>query len=230
MESCFVCVVRPGKRVYRIFRGSFLFGKRVRADSAFADLALKGGKVALGVVESRGKVVLVGGEDVMLLVILLVCQLYGGGRRLVLCGLDAPLDVVEGPPKHFPFGGGGDGVLERGERTHERRWGGNRGGDRGARALVPGAVESGMSGRPEEKWGRGRDRRRICSGRGLGRGGLLRRDCVLGWEGHGRYPFLGPHAVCSRRRGRRGRRGGFAGRVRIWDGIGRATVIFVHIF
>ena len=45
----------------------------VRADWAFLDLALQGGKVALGVSESRGNVVLVDDEDVMLLVILVVC-------------------------------------------------------------------------------------------------------------------------------------------------------------
>ena len=73
MESRFVRVVRPGRRVHRIFRGAFLFGKRVRADSAFPDFALQGDKVALEVIESRGKGVLAGDEDVMLLVILVVC-------------------------------------------------------------------------------------------------------------------------------------------------------------
>ena len=73
VESRFIRVVRPGRRVCRIFCGAFLFGKRVRADSAFPDLALQGGKVALGVVESRGMAVLFGDEDVMLLVILVVC-------------------------------------------------------------------------------------------------------------------------------------------------------------
>ena len=72
MESRFVRVVRPGRRAYRIFRGAFLFGKRVRAGLAFPDFALQGGKVALGVVESRGKVSLGSDEGVMLLVVL-VC-------------------------------------------------------------------------------------------------------------------------------------------------------------
>ena len=166
VESRLVRVVRPGRRVYRFFRGAFLYGQRIRADAAFPNLALEGGKVCVGLVKGRGKVSLVGDEDVVLLMILDVRQRDGGGRRLGLGGLHAPLHVMESYPQHFPFGFGGAGVPERGERTHVCRRGGKQGGDRGAGALVPGAVESWMSGRPEKKWGRGRNRRRICSGSG----------------------------------------------------------------
>ena len=212
--------------MYRVFRGAFLPFQRIRADFALPNFAFKGGKVPADVVEGRGEVVLVGDEAVVLLAVLVVRELDGCCRRLGPCGFDALLDVMKGHIEHLPFGGGGNGVPERGERTHVPRWGGNRGGDRGAGALVPGAVESGMSGRPEEKWGRGGDRRRIRSGRGLGRSRLRSRGGlgILGWE---RHIFLDPPVVDSQRRGRRG---GSARCVRIWDGIGRATVIFVHIF
>ena len=225
MEARFIRGVRPGRRVYRIFRGAFLTFKRIRADFPLPNFAFEGDKVTSGVVEGRGEVVLVGDEEVVLLAVLVVRDLNGCSRRLGLRGFDASPHVVKGYFEHLPFGGGGDGVPEAGERTHVSRWGGKGGGDRGAGALVPGAVKSGTSGRAE-KWGRGRDRRRIRSGSGWGPSRRRRRGGhgVLGWE---RHVFLGPPVVGSRRRGRRG---GFAGCVRIWDGIGRATVIFVHIF
>ena len=121
--------------------------------------------------EGRGEVVLVGDEEVVLLAVLVVRELNGCSRHLGLRGFDALPHVVKGYLEHLPFGGGGDGVPEGGERTHVRRWGGKGEGDRGAGALVPGAVKSGTSGRAEEKWGRGRDRRRIRSGSGWGRVG-----------------------------------------------------------
>ena len=225
MEARFLRGVRPGKRVYRIFRGAFLTFKRIRADFALPNFAFEGGKVTFGFVEGRGEVVLVGDEEVVLLAMPVVRELNGCSGRLGLRGFDALLHVVKGYFEHLPFGGGGDGVPEMEERPHVRRWGGKGGGDRGAGALVPGAVESGMSGRAEEKWGRGRDRRRIRSGSGWGRSRRRGKGGhgVLGWESH---VFLGSPVVGSRRRGRRG---GLAGCVRIWDGIGRATVIFVHI-
>ena len=184
------------------------------------------GKVTSGVVEGRGEVVLVGDEEVVLLAVLVVRELNGCSRRLGLRGFDALLHVVNGYFEQLPFGGGGYGVPKGGERTHVRRWGGKGGGDRGAGALVPGAVESGMSGHAEEKWGRGRYRRRNRSGSGWGRSKRRGRGGhgVLGWKSH---VFLGPPVVGLRRRGRRE---GFAECVRIWDGIGRATVVFVHIF
>ena len=79
-----------------------------------------------------GEVVLIGDEEVVLLVALVVRELNGGSRRLGLRGCDALLHVVKGYFEHLPFGGGGDGVQEGGERTHVRRWGGKGGGDRGA--------------------------------------------------------------------------------------------------
>ena len=226
MEARFVRGVRPGRRVYHIFRGAFLTFKRIRAVFALPNFAFEGGKVTPGVVEGRGEVVLVRDEKVVSLAVLVVRELNGYSRRLGLRGFDALLHVVKGYFEHLPFGGGGDGVPEEGQRTHVRRWGGKSGGDRGAGALVPGAVEFGMSGRAEEKWARGRARRRICSGSGWGRSRLRGGGGhgVLGWKSH---IFLGSPVVGSRRRGRRGR---FARCVRIWDGIGRSTVIFVHIF
>ena len=109
-------------------------------NTSFPDFALQGGKVTSGVVEGRGEVVLVDNKKVVLLVLLVVCELSGGNRRLGLRGCNALLHVVEGYLEHLPFGGGGDSVPERGERTHVRRRGGKGGGDRGAGALVPGAV------------------------------------------------------------------------------------------
>ena len=57
---------------------------------------------------------------------------------------------MEDDLQHLPFDVGGDGVPEGVERTHVRRWSGQSGGYRGAGALVPGAVDSGMGGRAEE--------------------------------------------------------------------------------
>ena len=148
------------------------------------NLALEGGKGRVGLIKGRGKLSLVGDEDVVLFIMLGVRQLDGGGRCLGLDGLHAPFHIVEGYSQHFPLGFSGNSVPERGERTHVCRWGGKRGGDRGAGALVPGAVTSWMSGRPEEKWGRGGDRRRIRSRRGYGGRRLLGRSGlhVLGGE------------------------------------------------
>ena len=226
MEARFVRGVRPGRRVYRIVRGAFLTFKRIRAVFALPNFAFEGGKVTSDVVEGRGEVVLVDDEEVVMLAVLVVRELNGCSRRLGLRGFDALLHVVKGYFEHLPFVGGGDGVPKGGKRTHVRRWGGKSGGDRGAGALVPGAVESVMSGGAEEKWGRGRVRLRIRSGSGWGRSRLRGGGGhgVLGWKSN---VFLGSPVIGSRRRGRRG---GYAGCVRIWDGIGRATVIFVHIF
>ena len=166
VESRLVRVMRSGRRLYRFFRGAFLYAERVRADAAFANLALDGGNVRVGLVIGRGNVSFVGDENVVLLIMHGVRQRDGGGRRLGLGSLYAPLHLVEGYSQHFSLGFGGDGVPERGERTHVCGWGSKRGGDRAAGALVPGAVTSWMSGRPEEKWGRGGGRHRIRSSRG----------------------------------------------------------------
>ena len=48
VESRLVRVMRPGRRVYRFFRGAFLYVERVRADAAFANLAVEGGKGRMG--------------------------------------------------------------------------------------------------------------------------------------------------------------------------------------
>ena len=120
----------------------------------------------MGLVKGRGNVSFVGDEDVVLLIMLGVHQRDGGGHRLGLASLYAPLYLVEGCSQHFSLGFGGDGVPERGERTHVCGRGSKRGGYRGAEVLVPGAVTSWMSGRPEEKWGRGGGRRRIRPSRG----------------------------------------------------------------
>ena len=132
-----------------------------------------------GVVEGRGEVVLVGDEEVVLLAVLVVRELNCCGRRLGLRVFDALLHVVKWNLEHLLLDGGRNGVPEGSERTHVRRWSGKSGGDRGAGALVPGAAESRMSGRAEEKWGRGRDRRRIRSGSGW------RRSRRRGRGGHG---------------------------------------------
>ena len=114
----------------------------------------------------RGNVDLVGDKSVVGFAVLVVRELCGSGRRLGLRVFDALFHVVKGDLEHLPFDVDGDGVPERGKRIHVRRWGGQSGGYRGAGALVPGAVESGMGGRAEKKWGRGRDVRRIrpCGG------------------------------------------------------------------
>ena len=112
--------------MYRISRGSFLPFQRIRADFALPNFGFKRGKVTSGVVEGRGEVILVGDEAVVLLAVLVVRELDGCSRRLGLYGFDALLDVVKGHLEHLPFSDGGDGVPERGERTHVRRWGGKR--------------------------------------------------------------------------------------------------------
>ena len=102
---------------------------------------------------SRSNADLVSDKGVVGFAVLVVRELCGSGRRLGLRVFDASFHVVEGGLEHLPFDVDGDGVPERGKRTHVRRWGGQSGGYRGAGALVPGAVESGMGGRVEKKWG-----------------------------------------------------------------------------
>ena len=166
----------PGKTRVPLVPRSVSYAERFRADAAFMDTALEGGKGGVGLIEGRSELSLILDQNVVLLVMFGVCQLDGGGRRLGLGGLHAPLDVVEGHPQHLLLGVGGKGVQEGGEGTHVCRRGGKRGGDRETGVLVPSAVEAWMSGRPEKKWCRGRNLLRICPCLGQGRSGLRRRS------------------------------------------------------
>ena len=189
------------------------------------NVSLEGGKGGVVLVEGGCYLGLVLDEDVVLLKVLGVCQLDGGGSRLGLGGLHALLEVVEGHPQHLPLGVGGKGAPKGGESAHVHRRGGERGSERRTGALVWSAVEAWMSGRPEEEWCRGRSRRRIGPSRGYGRVGLRRRSCdgvlAVKWHLVRSLPGVGSQ--------RRGRRGEFARCVQVWDGFGRATVIFGHI-
>ena len=165
-EARGVGMMPPGRRVYRGDRGAFLNLKRALLHLALADLLFQAREVSPGAVQSRGNGGFICDKCVVGPLVLGVSEVGGSFRRLSLCVLDALFHIVEGDLEHLLFDGGGDGVPEGGKRTHVRRWSGKSGGDRGAGALVPGVVESGMGSRAEEKWGRGWDRLRIRSGRG----------------------------------------------------------------
>ena len=145
--------------MHRIYRGVSFDAQCFPADAAFLNASLEGGKGSVVFVKSGCDLGLVLDEDVVLLEVLVIGQLDGGGGRLSLSGLYALFQLMKGHFRHLPLGVSRKGVPEGGESAQVRRRGGERGGDRGTRALVPRAVMAWVSSCPEKEWCRGGSRR-----------------------------------------------------------------------
>ena len=122
-EARLVLGMRSGRRMHRVYRGVSFDAQRFPANAAFLNASLEGGKGSVVVVKSGCDLGLVLDEDVVLLEVLVVGQLYGGGGRLSLSGLYALLQLMEGHFQHLPLGVSRKGVPEGGESAQVRRRG-----------------------------------------------------------------------------------------------------------